>query len=184
MTTIASGPKELRVTPVRDRDAERYTARMRALLLLPAFLAACPNNLTEVCGLPNTAPDVGEGDGTALLDGEVFAESATWTPGSNASLTIGTLDMIIAVDETGTSLDDLLLDNALPICVRQGERSETSGVANFVAEGMASDATHTGGVAIVALDDNDILVGRFAVDVAGGGQERSFTEGEFRALRR
>lgn len=153
------------------------------LLPLALFLGGCPAELDAICGVPTTAPDVPDGRGTAQQDGASFDEQASWSPGSNASITIGDLDMIVAVDETGTSFDQLLEDGALPFCVPLGERSEKSGSANLVSRGLVSDATHTGGVAVLAKE-GDILVGRFAVDVAGGGETVSFTEGQFRAKRR
>jgi hypothetical protein len=59
---------------------------------------------------------------------------------------------------------DLIEAAAFPICVPIGDRSETSGSANLVGGGFVSDATHTGGVAILGRE-GDTLLGRFAFDL-------------------
>ena len=152
-----------------------------------ALLAACPNDLATVCGLSNEAPLIEEGKGSATRsDGGAFENlPATWSPGGNASVTIGLLSLVVAKDETGFAFDDLVADGALPICVPQGERSDTSGSAIF-SEGDAflSDAAHQGSVALLSLTD-DVIVGRFEVEVvrSGSAQTISFTDGVFAATR-
>ncbi len=153
-------------------------------LLLP--LAACPGFPGEICGLSTATPDVADGDGQATRsDGEAFAgEDASWAPGSSGSVTVGLLDMIIAKDQTGTDTEQLIADGAFPICVTLAERSETSGSALLNDGSFATDAGHTGAVAIIA-EDGGFLVGRFEVDLAdNSGANLSFTDGAFKARRR
>jgi hypothetical protein len=152
--------------------------------LAPAL--GCP--VTPECGgLSTEVPDVGDGRGQAeRADGEPFDEDASWAPGSNASVTIGLLDMIVAKDATGTDLDTLLEDGALPICVPLADRSDSSGNAVYnESPGFVSDAAHTGNVFILEKD-GDFLVGRFQVDLvnSGSAQTLSFDDGVFRARRR
>lgn len=155
-------------------------------LALALALSGCPNDLTEVCGLPAGVPEgVEDGQGTATKDGNPFEGPATWSPGSNASITVGLLTFIVAKDVTGTDFDQLIADNALPICVPQGERGDTSGNAAFNdTPGFVSDAAHTGSVALLSFD-NDVLVGRFAVELvnSGTGETVSFEDGAFAATR-
>jgi hypothetical protein len=151
-----------------------------------ALLAGCPADLTEVCSLPGALPEgVDNGRGSASLDGGAFDGPATWSPGSDASITIGLLTMSVAKDVTGAAFDDLLADNALPICVPQGERSDTSGNAAYnESPGFVTDAAHTGSVALLKFD-NDVLIGRFAFDLvnSGSAQTLEFTDGVFAATR-
>lgn len=157
------------------------------LVVLVVALAGCPNNLAEVCGLASALPSVDEGTGSATRsDGGAFAgEPASWSPGTNAAVTIGLLSMVVAKDETGLGFDELVADGALPICVPQGERNDTSGNAIF-SEGDAfvTDAAHPGKVALLSLVD-DVLVGRFELELvnSGSGQTIAFTEGVFAATR-
>jgi hypothetical protein len=110
------------------------------------------------------------------LHAEGFTESAIEIERS--------LDMIIANDETGGIVDDLIADGAFPICVPQEARSETAGSANLVDGGFVTDATHKGGVAILAKE-GDLLVGRFGFDlIAGDGTTLTFSEGAFRVPQR
>lgn len=160
---------------------------MRVFVLIPvALLAACPANLTEVCSLSGAVPDnVENGRGSASMDGAPFDGPATWSPGSNASINIGLLTMVVAKDVTGTDFDELIADNALPICVPQGDRSDTSGNAALnEAPGFVTDAAHTGSVALLTFD-NDVIVGRFAFDLvnSGSGETREFEDGVFAATR-
>lgn len=166
----------------------RLFALVAALpVLLPVLaLSACPADLTEVCELPGDVPeDVEAGEGKATLDGAPFEGPATWSPGSNASINIGLLTMVVAKDTTGTDFDELIADNALPICVPQGERSGTSGNAALNdAPGFVSDAAHRGSVALLQFD-NDVLTGRFAFELvnSGSGETRTFEDGVFAATR-
>jgi hypothetical protein len=159
---------------------------MRFVVFAAVALVGCPAELTEVCDLPVELPDVESGRGSATRsDGEAFDEDAFWSPGSNASVTIGLLSMVIAKDETGLDFDTLLADGALPICVPQGERSDTSGNSSYSdSPGFVTDAAHSGKVAVLSFDD-DVLVGRFEVVVAnpGSGATIEFTDGEFSAVR-
>lgn len=151
-------------------------------LLVCSFGSACKEEVTEICDLPTSSPDVADGTGEAKRsDGAAFSEDATWNPGAGGSLTIGVLDMIIEKEESGSDTADIIEDGAFPICVRLGERGETTGSANYIDGGFVTSAGNTGSVAILS-NDEDILVGRFAVDLANPqGEELSFTDGAFAA---
>lgn len=158
-----------------------------ALLACACLLGtSCAEGAGDVCGLSSALPEVDAGFGAATRsDGEDFNAQASWALGSNASLTVGTLDMIVAKDSTGSDFDTLLEDAAFPFCVPLGARSDTSGNATLNDSPVGvSDASHTGGVAVLALE-GDVLVGRFEVDLAlNGGGVLSLTDGVFRATQR
>lgn len=152
------------------------------LTLVLALAPACKEEVTELCDLSTELPDVEDGKGTAdRSDGEPFNEEASWKPAPGGSLTIGILDFIIEKEESGSDTDAIIEDGAFPICVRLGERGEKTGSANYPDGGYVTDASHTGSVALLSNDD-DLLVGRFQVDLTTtGGDELSFTEGAFSA---
>ena len=86
----------------------------------------------------------------------------------------------VLVAHSAERMFDLIEAAAFPICVPVGARSETSGAANLVGGGFVSDATHTGGVALLAKD-GDTLLGRFAFDLANpAGDTLTFSDGAFR----
>ena len=147
-------------------------------------LAGCPGPVEQICGQSTELPDVADGFGEATRsDGETFREAGTWGPAPSSTIVIGVLTMIIANDETGVVVDDLIADGAFPICVPQADRSETSGQANLVEGGFVTDAEHTGGVAILAKE-GDTLIGRFGFDLVSGTGELSFSDGVFRVPQR
>lgn len=163
---------------------------MRFLLpfvVLAFGLAGCPADLTEVCSLSGAAPEnVEAGNGSATLDGAPFDGPATWSPGSSASITIGLLTMIVAKDVTGTEFDQLIADNALPICVPQGDRSDTSGNSALNdSPAFTTDAEHRGNVALLSFKD-DVLTGRFQLELVNpdsATDTRTFDDGVFAATR-
>jgi hypothetical protein len=134
---------------------------------------------------PPTADDVVDGRGKATRsDGAEFDEAGSWAPAPASSVDLGTLSMIIQYDETGSVVDDLIADGAFPICVPQGERSDTSGQANLVDGGFVTDATHDGGLAILGKE-GDVLLGRFGFTLVDqGGTTLTFSEGVFRVPQR
>jgi hypothetical protein len=156
-----------------------------ALLAFSSLLAACPGPPEEICGQSTALPTIDEGFGEATRsDGEEFREEGNWGPAPASSITIGTLDMIIANDEEGLAVDDLIADGAFPICVPQRDRSETSGAANLVEGGFVTNAEHTGGVAILGKE-GDVLIGRFGFElVDNGGTTLTFSDGVFRVPQR
>lgn len=158
--------------------------RCLPLLALPSLLClACPAP-SEICGLPTTLPgddDVADGRGTATRsDGAAFDEAGSWSTVS-LDIVVGTLTMTASADETGSRVADLIEAAAFPICVPIGQRSDTSGSANHVGDNLISDATHTGGVAILDRD-GDTLIGRFEFDLVGAasGETVTFSDGAFR----
>jgi hypothetical protein len=176
-------------TGVDDGRWVKWSRAMRVFapaVAVVALCSACPNQPSESCGQPTTLPtddDVADGRGTATRsDGEAFDEAGTWNAQS-LSITIGTLDMIVTDDEVGDDVADLIEAAAFPICIPIGERSETSGSANLVDGGFVSDASHTGGVAILGKD-GDTLLGRFSFDLAAGATTLSFSDGAFRVPQR
>jgi hypothetical protein len=163
----------------------RFT--LPAALAVFALSIACGPDGADVCGVSSVDPDdseIADGMGEALLDGSAFSNMASWAPGPNSSLDIGTLSMIIAFDETGTQTTDLLERRAFPICVPLGERSDTSGSAAYDGPYL-TNATQNGGVALLG-EEGGVLSGRFALDLVHNvdGSVISFTEGVFRAERR
>ena len=157
-----------------------------AFLLVVLVFAGCPTELAEVCELSSELPTVDEGKGSATRsDGGAFTnQQANWSPGTNASITIGLLSMVVAKDETGLGFDELVSSGALPVCVPQGEQSDTSGSSIFSEGGaFVTDAGHVGNVALLSLED-DVLVGRFEVEVVSSdGESITFTDGVFSATR-
>jgi hypothetical protein len=154
------------------------------LLALPSLLClACPGP-SEICGQPTTLPtddDVADGRGAATRsDGAAFDEAGSWSTAS-LDIVVGTLTMTASVDETGSQVAELIEAAAFPICVPIGERSETSGSANHVGDNLISDATHTGGVAILDRD-GDTLIGRFGFELVSpvSGETVTFSDGAFR----
>jgi hypothetical protein len=165
------------------------SCRRLFVVVVPVVLSsACPPPVAEVCGLSSTPPstdDVADGRGKATRsDGAAFDVEGTWAPAPASSLVLGTLSMVMQFDETGTAVDELVADGAFPICVPQGERSETSGQANLVDGGFVTDATHDGGLAILGKD-GDLLLGRFAFTLVDqSGATLSFEDGVFRVPQR
>lgn len=156
--------------------------RPTLFVVVVAFSVGCPGPVAEICGQSTELPDVDEGFGEATRsDGAAFKEEGTWKP--SASITIGTLDMVIVNDDQGLVVEDLIADGAFPICVLQGARSETSGAANLVEGGFVTDATHDGGVAILGKD-GDNLIGRFGFDLAAGADTLTFSDGVFNVPQR
>lgn len=159
--------------------------RTVAFIVVTVALAAsgCPKAV-DCGGLSEAEPDVAEGKGTATRsDGVAFSKDAFWSPGTNASIDVGTLDMKVANDETGSSFDQLVADGALPICVPLAERAANAGAGNFVETGAVTDASHTGHVLIIK-NDGTLLTARFAMDLKQpDGSTLSFTDGKVRARR-
>jgi hypothetical protein len=169
-----------------------YSARMSRFALasvaavVVVLAAGCPRAV-ECGGLSSDAPSVDAGKGKATRsDGADFTnEAASWESGGSASVDVGVLDMIIAKDATGTDFDSLVADGALPICIPQAARSDTSGAANLVEGGFVTDATHTGNVLVISVDADNML-GRFAMELVSpdGTSTLTFSDGEFNAARR
>jgi hypothetical protein len=63
------------------------------------------------------------------------------------------------------------------------QRGEDSGQANLVEGGFVTDATHTGGVAILGKE-GDNLIGRFSFELVSGDGELSFDDGVFNVPQR
>jgi hypothetical protein len=165
----------------------RSSAPIACCVVLGVVTSCSPPDET-VCGLSTTPPSVDEvanGHGRAVRSDRVpFDEEGSWSLGPNGSVDISVLAMIKVFDENGGVVDDLIADGAFPICVRQGERSETSGQANFVDGGFATDADHEGALAILGKDE-ELLVGRFSVTLVNqAGVTLSFDDGVFRVPRR
>jgi hypothetical protein len=163
---------------------------MRAILMSIALtsllLSACGPGGADVCGLSGVVPttaDVLDGRARGSQDGTAFDIGGTWAPGPSGSIDIGTLSMVIAVDETGTDVGDLVGRRAFPICIPLGERSETSGNASWDGS-YITDSSHTGAVAILD-EDAGFLAGRFEVTLLeSGGAMTAFTDGVFRLPQR
>jgi hypothetical protein len=153
-----------------------------ALLACGAACAGTDGTAEDFCDLPGDIPttdDVGDGRGLAQKDGETFNEAGTYSTGS-MSVTIGLLDMTVDRTEEGDSVRTLFEDDAFPICVKVRDRSETSGQVNFVDGGFVTDASHTGSVSMLSLEDG-ILTGRFSFTLANtAGSEMTFEDGVFR----
>ena len=173
-------------------DGAGPTSSAVAMVRIPAVLillgvglvAACPGPVDVICGQSTVLPEVDDGFGEATRsDGAAFHEPGTWAPAPSSTIAIGTLTISIASDEAGLAVDDLIADGAFPICVRQRDRSETSGQANLVEGGFVTDATHQGGVAILGTD-GDTLIGRFSFDLVSARAELSFDDGTFRVPQR
>ena len=87
------------------------------LLAAVALLStACGPDGEEFCGLPAAVPDtdeVSEGNFVADFttpDGseEAFSQRGSWGPGPSASIEAGVLSIIIARDESGVDVTDLI----------------------------------------------------------------------------
>lgn len=159
-----------------------------AALLVTPFALACGPGPEEVCGLPSakpTAEDVADNQVVAKLNGGGFDEPGSWSAGPNGSLTAGTLNVVIARDNTGTLTSDLVGRGAFPICVDIGERSDVSGNADFDGH-FLSDGAHTGSVAILG-EEEGLLTGRFRLELKdnlGADAPAVFEDGMFRIPRR
>jgi len=153
--------------------------------LLLVGLLGCPEAPVEICGQSTALPEIEEGFGSATRsDGEAFKEEGTWAAAPSSSVVIGVLTMIMANDDEGLVVDDLISDGAFPICVPQASRSETAGAANYVDGGFVTDDTNKGGLAILGKD-GDVLIGRFGFDLAApNGDTLSFDDGVFRLPQR
>ena len=148
--------------------------------------AGCQQGAANVCDLSTELPseeEVGLGRGRADRSdgGELNEPNSTWKPAS--AITIGTLTINGNTDEAGLDVDDLISAGTFPICQRLGARDERTASADLAAENVRTDATHTGSLSILGLED-DVLIGRFQVDLAGGGNELSLDNGAFRLTRR
>ncbi len=150
-----------------------------AVVVALSVLAGCPAPVETICGQSTALPDVTAGFGEATRsDGDPFKKEGTWKP--SATVLVGSLDMIIANDDQGLVVEDLIADGAFPICVLQGARSETSGQANLVDVGFVTDATHDGGLVILGKE-GDNLIGRFSFDLVSpdGATTLTFSDGVF-----
>lgn len=157
----------------------RFCALGALVLLLTSL--SCGPNLENACGLSGGIPaDLAANTFSASLDGEAFNESASISLGSNGSITAGLLSIIVAVDESGTAVDELIGRKAFPICVPLAERSVTTGQASF-PPAFITNAQSTGTLSILDEQGGEIF-GRFESELAdnGGGAPVNFTEGEFR----
>jgi hypothetical protein len=148
--------------------------------------AACAPGPATVCNLSTTLPTAEESPVGRLVakrsgvSSDPFSEAGAWTPGPSTSIDAGLLSLIIAQEQTGTRTEDLIANAAFPICVPLADRSDRSGQANFVDGGFVTSASHTGGVAILAVEDGN-LVGRFEAELANNqGQTLTFSDGVFR----
>ena len=161
----------------------RLPARTSLLLALALAVgpgAGCPTLPAEVCGLSTTDPRVADRHLTATRDGQPFDVEASYAPGASATIAAGPLTLALARDEEGSATDDLVARAVFPICVRVGERGERRGSAALDGAGAASDADHTGSVALLR-DDWGLLVGRFQLQlVDAAGAVTTFTDGAFR----
>lgn len=160
-----------------------------AVFLGAVVLAGCPGPVAEICGQSTEVPDLASGDADATRsDGAAFnSAGGSWALAPSSSLVIGTLTMIMANDEAGLVVDDLIADGTFPICVPQGARSETSGQANLseASDSFVTDASHDGGLALLAKDGDD-LIGRFGFDMVSGdgATTLTFSDGVFRVPQR
>ena len=154
------------------------------VVVAAAAFSGCQEGAANVCELSTELPseeEVGAGRGRAdRSDGVELNEPGTWRP--NGSITIGTLSFDGTTDEAGLVVDDLIAAGTFPICQRLGARDERTAAADFGGENVRTDATHTGSLSILGLQD-DTLIGRFQVDLGGGGGELSLDNGAFRLLK-
>ena len=142
--------------------------------------------------MPAAVPDtdeVSEGNFVADFttpDGseEAFSQRGSWGPGPSASIEAGVLSIIIARDESGVDVTDLIERGAFPICIPLRDRSETSGQANYVDGGFVTNDGATGNLTILARE-GDHIVGRFeAIMENTQGGELSFSSCAFRIPQR
>jgi hypothetical protein len=165
----------------------RSPPALALLALLAAPATGCgPGTPADVCGLSGVMPDVeevGDGRGRALLGGEAWEANGTWSPGSNASVNLGLLELTVPRDETGTDTSDLIARRAFPICITLGERSNTSGSATF--EGRFLTTAAHGGSAAVLGEQGGFLLGRFELELKdnNGVATVVFEGGAFRVPR-
>lgn len=150
-----------------------------------APVACGPEAPADACGLSSAAPteeEVVNGFLRATTDEGPFSEMGSWSSGSNGDITAGTLSMIIANDESGSSVSELVGRGAFPICVPLGERSPSSGNATFDSR-FVTDAARVGMVAILG-EDGGMLFGRFEVELKDGSgvsaDTFAFRDGSFR----
>lgn len=159
-------------SPTHPRAQRRFLHCLRPMAHLGAWLvgsaglaaSACSPDVTETCGFTQAAPSADEvidGFVVAALGAERFEKTGSWSSGTNGDITAGTLSMVIAFDESGTRVDDLVGRGAFPICIPLGARSPQSGNATYDSR-FLSDADHTGMVAIQG-QEGAFLTGRFAV---------------------
>ena len=150
-----------------------------ATLCSGAGILACDGGDAEACGLSTAVPEVADGRVTATVDGAAFDESGSYSP-TTGSFTAGLLDIIISKDENGDDTMALIADESFPICIQLGERSDTSGNANFVEGGFVTDADHTGSLVIAAVAD-EMIVGRFELTLGNSaGETKTFEDGAFK----
>lgn len=154
-------------------------------VVVAATITGCAQPAANVCDLSTELPgddEVVSGRGRADRSaGGEFNEAGSWAPGG--SITMGTLTVDGNTDEAGLEVDSLIAAGTFPICQRLGARDDDTAAADFGGENVRTDATHTGSLSILGLQD-DVLIGRFQVDLGGGGGELSLDNGAFRLLKR
>ena len=156
-------------------------------VVVASAVVGCTPDLSIVCGLSTSDPDVEARHLTATRDDggaeTHFDEVGAYSPGANATIVAGPLTLHIGSEETGTATDDLVARGVFPLCVPLGAASPQGGTATLTDESgvtSASDAVHMGGVALLH-DDSGLIVGRFVVDlISADGTETSFKDGRFR----
>lgn len=165
-----------------------------AFVLVTSFtgLAGCGPDGEEFCGLSAALPEESEvSDGNLRADfttaegsEEDFNERGTWGPGPSASIEAGFLSLIVARDDTGSDVTELIERGAFPICIPLRDRSDTSGQANYVEGGFVTNNNATGNLSILERDGNNI-VGRFEALLENTqGEALSFTSGAFNVPQR
>ena len=158
-----------------------------AVAVAVVTLTGCPDPAVGVCGLSNALPgddEVGEGRGRASRsDGGELDATGSWSPGGD--ITIGTLSFTGNTDEDGLKVDDLIAAATFPICQRLGARDDRTAAANLVAEGLVTDATHVGALAILGRGGK-VLIGRFEVELTNpaGTTTVTLSDGAFRLPQR
>jgi hypothetical protein len=162
------------------------------LIILMSILACAnwgcgPQSPDTVCEslLPTlpTLAEIGSAQVSWTEAGTTETNTGSWSDGSNGDITFGTVSMVIAKAQNGEETAALIAASSFPICIPLGERSEQSGNATDSGT-FVTDAEHTGMVAILG-QENDEIIGRFQLVMGNAsGEIRDLQEGLFRVPQR
>jgi len=130
-----------------------------------------------------TLAEIGSAQVSWTEAGIAETNTGSWSDGSNGDITFGTISMVIAKAQNGDETAELITASSFPICIPLGERSEQSGNATDSGT-FVTDAAHTGMVAILGKE-NDEIIGRFQLVMGNAsGETRDLQEGLFRVPQR
>jgi hypothetical protein len=164
---------------------------MRRFLLAPVVLfvagANClPGDNDDACGLKSGKPDTPSGTLQATRDGNLYIANTGlrgYKGTDRMDIVAGDVTLYVGKDRDGKRVDEQVAAGKFPVCVLLHENTDGTGYAFVNATGSSyiTDSSHTGTVAILAKEGDELL-GRFEFRATrnSGGGTTTFEDGSFR----